>query len=168
MSLSETEQKMIGIAIAILGNEDYGTGPLAELRRLDLREAAAPGAPALYRLLARMDPEDTTVRDNPRGWTLLVHLLALAAPDLHVGGDRLGSALFAAGWSENRLTRLLEAQPDELFVQLPRMVRFLVAKGEKLSPFDLARLVLRRGAEAGRRRIAQDYYRAEARNPQAA
>lgn len=167
MSLSETEQKMIGTAIAILGNEDYGTGPLAEMRRLDPREPA-PGAPALYRLLARMDPEDTTVRDNPRGWTLLVHLLALAAPDLHVGGDRLGSALFAAGWSESRLTRLLEAQPDELFVQLPRMVRFLVAKGEKLSPFDLARLVLRRGADAGRRRIAQDYYRAEARNSQAA
>ena len=48
------------------------------------------------------------------------------------------------------------------------MVRFMVAKGERLNPFELARLVIWRGGEQDRLRIARDYYRAEARKPEAA
>jgi CRISPR system Cascade subunit CasB len=166
MSLSEPERKMIGGVIARLVDASFGTGPLAELRRMDPEEPA-PGAPALHRLLARIDPDDAVVRRNLRGWTLLVHLLALAAPELR-GGESLGSALFAAGYSEGRLTRILEAREEQFADVLPRMVRFLVAKGRAFNPFDLARLVLRRGAENDRRRIARDYYRAEAKQAAAA
>jgi CRISPR system Cascade subunit CasB len=166
MSLSETEQKMVGGIVARLADPSFGTGPLAELRRMDPEEPA-PGAPALHRLLARIDPDDTVVRRNLRGWTLLVHLLALAAPELR-GDEYLGSALFAAGYSEGRLTRILEARAEQFADVLPRMVRFLVAKRRTFNPFDLARLVLRRGAEDDRRRIARDYYRAEAKQAAAA
>ncbi len=145
----------------------FGTGPLAELRRMDPKRGAH-GTAALHRLLARYVPDWWLGDDNFVRWALLVHLLALAAPDQHRGGMPLGSALFSAGYSEGRLTRLLEASEDELDVVLPRMVRFLVAKGERLQPYEIARLVLRRGNDADRLNIAREYYRAEAKQPDAA
>jgi hypothetical protein len=48
------------------------------------------------------------------------------------------------------------------------MVRFIVAKGERLDPYELADLVIRGGAERERQQIAQQYYRAEAKKSQAA
>jgi hypothetical protein len=48
------------------------------------------------------------------------------------------------------------------------MVRFLVSKGERLQPYEIARFVLRRNTDAERLRIARDYYRAEAKQPDAA
>ncbi len=113
-------------------------------------------------------PDEWLGGDNMQRWVLLLHLLALAAPEQHRGGASLGSALFAAGYSEGRLTRLLEARETELNVVLPRMVRFLVSKGERLHPYELKRLVLSRGGQTERLRIARDYYRAEAKRPDAA
>lgn len=142
----------------------FGTGPLAALRRLDPTGTLAE--PALQRLLARL-PE-TWLRDGgERAWALLIHLLALAAPRLHRGGVPLGAALHAARYSEGRLTRLLEARAAELPVLLPRLVRFLVAKGQAFDPDGLRRLVLAeaRGdaeaAEAVRTAMARSYYRAD-------
>jgi CRISPR type I-E-associated protein CasB/Cse2 len=153
--------------VARIGHESFGTGPLAELRRMDPRQGAQ-GVPTMHRLLARYVPDDWLGGDAIHRWALLVHLLALAAPEQHRGGASLGTALFAVGYSEGRLTRLLEAREADLDVVLPRMVRFLVAKGERLNPYELARFVLRRGGEAERLRIARDYYRAEAKQPDAA
>jgi CRISPR system Cascade subunit CasB len=148
-----------------MGEEWFGTGPLAALRRLD--PAGALAEPALQRLLATL-PEPWVRGEGERAWSMLIHLLALAAPQLHRGGAPLGAALQAAGYSEGRLTRLLQARPAEFTVLLPRMVRFLVAKGQKLDIETLRRLVLAeaRGnaeaAEAIRTAIARAYYRAEA------
>jgi CRISPR type I-E-associated protein CasB/Cse2 len=162
-----TQKEMIGALVARIGNESFGTGPLAELRRMDPRQAVL-GQPALHRLLARCVPEDRLHGEGMGRWALLVHLLALAAPDQHRGGERLGRALFAAGYSEGRLTRLLEAPAADFAAVLPRMVRFLVAKGERLDPYELADLVIRGGGERERLQIARQYYRAEAKNSQAA
>lgn len=158
------EDNVVGVIVARIGHDLFGTGPLAELRRLDLNQVA-PGAPTLYRLLARYVPDGLLHGSGMKEWTLLLHLLALAAPKQHHGGESLGRALFAVGYSEGRLTRLLEARAEEFPIILPRMVRFLVNKGERLNPFELARLVLQRGAGPDRVRVARDYYRAEAKQP---
>jgi CRISPR type I-E-associated protein CasB/Cse2 len=104
-------------------------------------------------------------------WTLVIHCLALAAPEQHRGGPPLGAALQAVGYSETRLLRLLKAGQPELAVLLPRACRFLVAKGERLNPGEIARFVLavrrvetdRDAAELARTRIAREYYQAERR-----
>lgn len=164
---ARTQGQVVGILVAELNRESFGTGPLAELRRMDPKQAA-PGQPALHRLLARYVPDGWLHGEAMNRWTLLVHLLALAAPDLNHGDQPLGTALFLARYSEGRLTRLLEARSEEFPVVLPRMVRFLVAKHASLHPYQLATLVLHGGAEADRLRLARDYYRAEARQPNAA
>lgn len=150
-----------------LAQDSFGTGPLAALRRLD--PAGSLATPALQRLLAQTVPDDWLSPQGMRDWALIVHLLALGAPDLHRGGARLGAALHAASYSESRLLRLLDADRAGLDVQLRRTVRFLVAKGEKLDPVGLARCVLAVSradtrpdiAEGERTGIARAYYRAE-------
>lgn len=142
-----------------------GTGPLAMLRRLDPKGSLAE--PALQRMLWR-DPrlEPWLDGNGMRRWALLVHAMALAAPDLLQGHDGLGRALHAAGYSEGRLSRLLDARAEDLAVAVPRLVRFLVAKGQALDPVALAWFVhgVAAGDEAAekqRETIARDYYRAE-------
>ena len=160
------EDELVKDCVRRLGQEAFGTGPLAELRRMDPRHPeAAP--PALHRLLANL-PDECLGEPDFRRWALFVHLLALAAPDRHHGGPPLGRALLSAGYSEGRLTRLLEAPEAEFAVVLPRMVRFLVARGGRLNPFELADLVLRRDKAPQRLRIARHYFRAEAAEPAAA
>lgn len=154
--------------------ESLNTGQRAELRRLDPRGGLLE--PALHYLLARYAP-DLPVEDDAtmRAWGLLVHVLALAAPDALRGAEPLGRALQEAGWKEGRLVNLLDADLDGLADHLPRAVRFLVAKGQSLNARDAADLVFSRldegrfedgeaQADRVRRRIAADYYRAEARS----
>ena len=145
-----------------------GTGALASLRRLDPDGALAE--PALQRILWGFVPETWLGSDDAfRRWALIVHALALAAPNGLDGAGRegsLGAALFAAGFSEGRLTRLLEARPADLPVMVPRAVRFLVAKRRSFDPVALARWVqgvAAGGGRADRQRtdVAREYYRAE-------
>jgi hypothetical protein len=158
-----TEDEIVGEIIAQLGRESFGTGPLAELRRMDPR-ATVPVTPTLHRLLARSVPEAWLGGEGLRRWALFIHLLALAAPSPLHGFTPLGEALFAAGFNEGRLTTLLEAQEKDFSVVLPRMVRFLVAKGGSPHPYQLARLVLGGGRDDDRLAIARAFYRADARS----
>lgn len=158
-----TQDEVVGDLIAKLGQENFGTGPLAELRRMDPC-AATPTTPTLHRLLARNVPEAWLGGDGLNRWALLVHLLALAAPSPLHTFTALGEALFTAGFKEGRLTTLLEAQEKDFPVVLPRMVRFLVAKEGNPNPYQLARFVLGRGRDVDRMAIARAYYRAEARS----
>lgn len=155
----QPRQVVLGIA-ARLAAEHFGTGPLAELRRLDPGKSLA--VPGLQRLLAEFVPENW----NQRDWGLIAHLLAFGAPDGLRTDKRFGAALHAAGYSESRLARLLAATRDDLTVVLPRAVRFLVAHGEGLPVADLAYFV--RAAtlggstlEGARTEIARHFYRAE-------
>jgi len=155
-----TQEDVVRDLVSLLGSDHFGTGPLAELRRLaPTRPAAAP--PALHRLLARYVPEHWLGGDGMQRWTLLAHLLALAAPSPTHGFTPLGKALFDADYNEGRLTALLSAQADAFPVALPRLVRFLVAKGGSPHPYQLANLVLGGGRDADRMAIARDYYRAD-------
>lgn len=158
-----------------IGTDAFGTGPRAMLRRLDLRAPGALAEPALQRLLVQVLGDNWSGQRVMRDWALLAHLLALGAPDLHSGGGAFGAALHAAGFSESRLLRLLEADRDTLTVLLPRACRFLVAKGQRLNPPELIRLIRDAGKddaealERTRTDIARAYYRAErdaARPPQ--
>lgn len=158
-----TQDEVVGDLIVRLGQENFGTGPRAELRRMDPR-SASPSNPALHRLLARHVPEAWLGGEGLHRWTLLIHLLALAAPSPLQGFAPLGAALFAAGYNEGRLTMLLEVQKKDFPVVLPRMVRFLVAKGSSPHPYQLARLVLGGGRDDDRLAIARAFYRAEAKS----
>jgi hypothetical protein len=156
-----TQDEVVGDLIAKLGQENFGTGPLAELRRMDPRAATKP---TLHRLLARNVPKAWLGGDGFNRWALLIHLFALAAPSPLRNFIALGEALFIAGYNEGRLTTLLEAQEKDFPVVLPRMVRFLVARGANPHPYQLARLVVGGGREADRMAIARAFYRAESRS----
>ena len=158
-----TQNEVVRDLIAKLGQENFGTGKLAELRRMDPR-AAIPTTPTLHRLLARNVPEAWLGGDGLNRWTLLIHLLALAAPSPQHDLTALGEALFTAGYNEGRLTALLEAPAKDFPVVLPRMVRFLIAKNGNPHPYQLARFVLGGGREDDRLTIARGFYRAEARS----
>ena len=160
---TRTQDETVGDLITKLSQENFGTGPLAELRRMDPR-AAIPVTPTLHRLLARHVPEAWLGGEGLHRWALLIHLLALAAPTPLHDFTPLGEALFAVGYNEGRLTKLLEAQEKDFSVVLPRMVRFMVSKGASPHPYQLARLVLGGGREDDRMAIARTFYRADARS----
>jgi hypothetical protein len=73
-----TRNEVIGVlAHRLSGQDSIGTGPLAELRRLD--PAGPLSEPALHRLLTRV-PQPWLSGDGLRRWALIVHAMALAAP----------------------------------------------------------------------------------------
>lgn len=173
-ALLAAEPKLHEVVLAIAAQLDpdrIGTGPLAALRRLDPDPAKGGGlsTPALQRLLWRYVPDAWLTGEAMHQWALIVHAMAVGAPDLHITSGskgRLGSALFAAGFSEGRLVRFLEATAVDLPVAVPRAVRFLAAKRQGFDCVSLARWV--RGIAAGgpraegeRKAVASDYFRAE-------
>ncbi|WP_375456749.1 type I-E CRISPR-associated protein Cse2/CasB [uncultured Methylobacterium sp.] len=190
--------RIVAAIAASLRNVDaFGTGPLAELRRLD--PAGSLCEPTLHRLLARHRvPQGWLDGAGIRDWGLVIHAMALASPgplsapahDREPDGAdaraafwrdesrraerRFGEALFEAGFSERRFVNLLDAAPDALLVALPRAVRFLVAGGGPLPALAAVGLVMSAEADGDwsdrvRQRIARGYYQAEFRagNPQA-
>ncbi len=147
--------------------ESFGTGPRAALRRLDPRDPGMLAEPALQRLLVQMLPDAWSGMQVMRDWALLAHVLALAAPGLQSGGMAFGAALYAAGYSETRLLRLLEADRAALTALLPRACRFVIAKAQPLKPPELIGLIRAASSndaadlERVRTNIARAYYRAD-------
>lgn len=103
-------------------------------------------------------------------WRLLAHVAALLSgtggEQPHEPGRRVGSALHAAGYSDNRLMRLTAARGEALNGQIIRAVRMLARARQ--TPVDLWTLFHLAGrdadeAEEARIRIAQDFYTAKAR-----
>lgn len=159
-----SDDGIVGSIASKLVQESFGTGPLAELRRLDPNGRLSE--PTLHRLLARHEiPEGRLRGEGLRDWALVIHCLALAAPDNLLGEAGLGRALHDAGFGEKRLVNLLDASAEELRDRLPRAVRFLVQRGGRVHGARLADLVLIRPAsdryDAVRQRIAHEFYRAE-------
>lgn len=168
--LPDTREIVTKVA-AELATPGFPRGDLAALRRMDPN--APGGTPVLLRLLARHAPERLERgTDELRRWALVLHGMALMAPDHHRGQLRVGRSLFGSGrnplYAESRLARLLGARGPALRAQIPRLVRQLKAKDQALDWRELAKLILTEGrdesrAEEAREWIARAYYQAEAK-----
>lgn len=146
------------------------TGDRAALRRIYLtRSPEADGV--VVGLLVRAGVAVSEREEVFAPWRLLAHVAALlsgtAAEQPHAPARRVGSALFEAGYSENRLLRLTAARGPALHDQIVRAARMLAQDGQApVNLWTLHHLAGRdaKAAEEARLRIAQDYYAAEARS----
>lgn len=145
------------------------TGDRAALRRLYLtgsREAEG----VVIGLLHRASVSNAAWRSPAafNRWRLLAHVAATLsgtqAADPHSPQVRLGRALHAAGYSQNRLMRLTTARGPALIDQVVRAARYLRQAGQvpvdlravrDLVSDDPAR------AESARLSIARDYFAAD-------
>ena len=140
-------------------------GSAAALRRGPL---AGAGTAAFWKLAAEYAPGGAA-RDEA-GWAALIQAIAILTPkgretDRRSAHDHtipMGAALYKAGVSELRLARLLDAPREmrrDLTVRLCR--RLAATEHKRFHLRTLAKLILD-GSEKTNRRIARDYYRAEA------
>jgi hypothetical protein len=137
------------------------TGDLAALRRLD---PDRPHAPALHRLLARTVEEHLVGgMDMMCRWARCAQIMAMRPDALRAEG--LGEALVAIGFSEARLSALLNAHGETLRHLVTRTARRIALSDEPLPYRSLCRLVLldarhEERAEELRIHIASQYQRA--------
>jgi CRISPR system Cascade subunit CasB len=155
-TISPESEQGLGFAfvnevLALLRGERRGD--LAELRRLDPHQ---PAAPAFFRILVRIAPEAGI--DAMRRYARYLAIVALK-PEV-LTKDRLGVVMAATGISESRVQRLLTARGDALNVQLRLIARRLANSGNLPWPafYDLL-LRDENQADAARLRIARDYWR---------
>lgn len=135
-------------------------GELAELRRMRSGQTGA----TFWRLYHAHG-----LFGAPDGWEAAVQAIALLtttgrAPDKASAHDPnlpLGKALHRAGVSHLRIARLLAAPHGPRRVALIRLVRMLARDGARFDLRQLVRLILQ-DREADKRRLARDYYAAEA------
>ena len=145
------------------------TGDRAALRRIYLtKRHEADGV--VIGLLHRAGVALPSQAEAFAPWRLLAHVAALLSgtggEQPHAPGRRLGLALHAAGYSENRLMRLTAARSEALNGQIIRAARMLARGGQ--APVDLWTLFHLAGrdadeAEEARIRITQEFYTAKAR-----
>ncbi len=169
--MSDKKVGVESMALSMAGlvtSKQYSTGYLAVLRRLDPTDPGSWSEPAVQRLLAQVLPDEWSGQKVTQDWGLLAHLLAIAAPNNFINGDpMLGKALQTAEYSESRLLRLLHADRRTLDVLLPRAVRFLTVKEQRVAPVELIRFIRstsaddQKSAKQARLEIARAYYRAE-------
>lgn len=154
----------IGRLASLLGSPHFPAGDRASLRRW------SPGQPvplAFYRLWLRHFEDDPPHESRIGTWMGIVWGIATLGPDSHSASRPLGQALADAGFSEERLERLLSA-PDEIRIDMfISAVRYLAAKDAQFDWTEAATFLLTTDAgkrELINRRIAQQYYRHLPRN----
>lgn len=140
-------RRAVAIATALAVS---GPGEKAAARRMDEN-----GSPVFWRQVARLG---LSPDEEPR-WLRFTRLVALLTPasatrSIHDKDRPLGAALAEAGFSEQRLARLLAARGDARLDMLERAIRMLARKDRRLDVVSLARVVLR----ADRRWLARRYY----------
>lgn len=128
--------------------EQLGNGDQAELRR------GLPSEP-FWRMLTYIGKGDPCEDDLPK-WRTLIRCVAIAGYE----DTPFGVALREAGYSEARLKRLLEADPDQLPTLLRRTAKQLKSANQKANWNTIRRLIFDYEGEAEdvRLRIAQQYY----------
>jgi len=148
--------------LAFLVHTTLGTGPRAELKRLDPQRAAT--WPAIFwRLYSEhIEPRlgsEATSEPVQRTWATVLGSLAL----LKTGDVHPGSALARVGYSELRLNRLLSARDERLLDEFRAAVRFLAAKKSAVDWPQFALLILHdpdsHTGDGVRRHLAGAYYR---------
>jgi CRISPR type I-E-associated protein CasB/Cse2 len=156
--------KLIGRQLAVLSTREH-----ALLRRMYLTgKPAADGA--VIKLLHHAGVTPARYERDYPAWRLLTHVAALLSgtgkEQPHSRRAGFGTALQAAGYSENRLLRLTAARGAALHDHIILAGRMLARAGK--APVNLRTLLDLAGrdpdkAEQARLRIAQDYYAAAAR-----
>ena len=149
---------------ARLADPKCPTGDHAALRRMRPDAPDGRAQIAAERLLGR-------VNANPQGedrrrWMLIMHCLALAR-GRHAPETRTGRVLTETHYSEERLSRLLSSDFEVIADVLPRLARWVGAKGAAIDWLPLAQLARWTGrdenrADRVRHQIARDYARAAA------
>jgi len=156
--LRTTIGKMVHAIENILGN-----GERAALRRIS---PSRPYTAALWKLLVHLDLDHLS--DNEvESWALIAMLIAENSGG-YEPNVRIGKALAEYGWSELRLTQLLEARDAQLYSLVRRLSHFMASKNIRADWSEIARIVLVQdgdNAEKFRKSIARHYftqiYRAE-------
>jgi CRISPR system Cascade subunit CasB len=154
------------IAALLRSGGAMSTGDVAALRRMDPQHPAAAFFKVEGIALDAHLPGTVDARANlETRWAAIIAGLAHLGT-LHQSGQRLGSVLADAQYSELRFARLLRADADRLADELPALARFLAAKGTPVDWTGAAQLILSAdGAneEPVRRHLARDYYGSLAR-----
>lgn len=173
-----TDGLSVGQRMARLATEivELDPGSAAALRREPKHGADAA---AFWKLFVRHGPAYAPKAGNEDGWRALIQAIAILTPkgkrneersrlSVHDPYTPMGAALHDAGVSELRLARLLTAPQHMRRTLTVRLCRRLAAADQR--SFDLKTLAdfILYDGDAGRR-IARDYYRAQAtagRQPQ--
>jgi hypothetical protein len=147
-----------------------GTGAVAQLRRMEPCGALPPVFWGL--LYEKVSPDPLDDRQAERGWALIMHALALMAPQNHQQGVRPGAVLRGdegysgdRGYSEMRFVRLLRAEGERFAGEIATVCRWCANKGQPFDMVLLARLILARfgdprfSVEIETHKLARDYFR---------
>lgn len=128
--------KARGIAAALAA---ANPGEKAEARRMD-----GTGSPVFWRQVARLGIPPWHEKEWLR-FTRLVALMTPASRDCSIHDDKrpLGAALAEAGFSEQRLARLLAARGSAREEALERAIRMIARKSGGLRVPDLAQAIFR-------------------------
>lgn len=150
---------LISRMVGVIGSQHYPTGDRAMLRRW------APGQPtplAFYRLWLRHLENDLPPEPQTASWMALAWGLAQMGAGAHVPKRPLGRALAEAGFSEQRLERLLAA-PEEVRVDLfMDAIRILGSRHESFDWMEAAWFLLTTDPdkrEGVQRQLAHAFYR---------
>jgi CRISPR system Cascade subunit CasB len=157
-----------------LANPSFPHSERASLRRYGCSNNAA-GEAAAFRLLIGFGARLETMRATEmRGWLWLIHCMSIlsgANRDPHSSANeaRPGHVLQRAGYSELRLSRLLDARGDACNTLLERAIRWATRLGEPMNWSKVAPLLLSRDpesswAENARLAISRDFFLSAARN----
>ncbi|MDR3518480.1 MAG: type I-E CRISPR-associated protein Cse2/CasB [Azospirillaceae bacterium] len=157
-------KKLDGIVFAlsqVLRKERLGTGPLAQLRRMD--PLGVP-PPAFWPLFFEVVDPEAKGESTERAWAIIVQAMAMMGPEAHQGGRRAGRALADSGYPEGRFVRLLRGSGEALATEVRTLSRWCLAKGLGFDWTDLAALILARQAGDPERadravlRLARSYF----------
>ena len=169
--------KAVDSLIHALTPERLGTGPLAELRRMEPATGLLP--PAFWKLLIEHVPDDlrqgteAEQAEAERAWAVIIHGMALMAPEPHRSGTSAGTVLAETGYSEPRFVRLLRAEGEGFAKEVQTACRWLATKAErinwrKFTFFLLSRLHPRFSSDDNRKNqthhLARAYFSAPAKD----
>ena len=161
----QNEALPLGPAVKELARKIAGLEPgaLAELRR----DSAPEGSTAFWRLWHSM-----TLPYPNSPWESLARIIAVLTPTGRSEGkpsaynaDRsFGQALYDAGVSDLRFSRLMATKPDERRRALLRLARVLAQNEARFNLHHLACLILFDQVDSQKRQVAKDYFNAEAKS----
>jgi len=154
-------REVIGRIAGLIGQPGFPRGDLAALRRM---KPDTPSTPAFWRILTAKVPQSyRQSEDAERRWALIIQGMALMVPHHMASDPSIGRALSAIRLTELRLAKLLNARGAQFRAQIPRLARYLAAKGQPVDWRPLGELILTENrnetwAENVRMTIARDYF----------